>query len=85
MSELFNGIIVYLENLALKIPLELFTVIGAFLEEVVAPIPSPFVMTLAGSIMRAQNMTVTYIAFIALIGALAKTFGAWLLYFLSEK
>jgi len=84
MSEIFHGVILYLENLAQKVPLELFTVIGTFLEEVVAPIPSPLVMTLSGSIMRAQNKAITYIALIALIGAIGKTLGAWVLYFLSD-
>jgi len=84
MSEFFTGIIIYLENLAQKVPLELFTFIGTVSEELIAPIPSPLVMTLSGSIMKAQNKALAYIALIALIGAIGKTIGAWLLYFLSD-
>ena len=55
MTSLIAPIITYLEKLAQYVPLEVFTVVGTFLEEVIAPIPSPFVLTTAGTITKAQN------------------------------
>lgn len=82
---IISTFITYLENLATKVPLELFTVVGSFVEEIIAPIPSPLVMTLAGSITKAQGNTLIYIFFIAIIGAISKTVGSWIIYFVSDK
>lgn len=85
MSNLIAPIITYLEKLAQYVPLEVFTVVGTFLEEVIAPIPSPFVLTTAGSITKAQNNPLSYILFIAVLASLSKTFGGWLLYKITDK
>ena len=85
MSNLITPIISYLEKLAQYVPLEVFTIIGTFLEEVIAPIPSPFVLTTAGTITKAQNNPLSYIIFIAVIASISKTFGGWLLYILTDK
>ncbi|MFC1700212.1 histidine phosphatase family protein [Patescibacteria group bacterium] len=85
MGNLILPIIEYLERLSQHVPLEVFTIVGTFLEEVIAPIPSPFVLTTAGSITAAQNNPLSYILFIALLGAISKTFGGWLLYVLFDK
>jgi 2,3-bisphosphoglycerate-dependent phosphoglycerate mutase len=85
MGNLILPVIEYLERLSQHVPLEVFTVVGTFLEEVIAPIPSPFVLTTAGSITAAQNNPLSYILFIALLGAVSKTFGGWLLYIIFDK
>ena len=85
MSNLIAPIILYLEKLAQYVPLEIFTIIGTFLEEVIAPIPSPFVLTTAGTITKAQNNPLSYILFIAVLASLSKTFGGWLLYKITDK
>lgn len=85
MSGLIAPIITYLERLAQYVPLEVFTIIGTFLEEVIAPIPSPFVLTTAGTITKAQNNPLSYILFIAILASVSKTFGGWLLYNLTDK
>jgi len=85
MSGLIAPIITYLEKLAQYVPLEVFTIIGTFLEEVIAPIPSPFVLTTAGTITKAQNNPLSYIFFIAILASVSKTFGGWLLYNLTDK
>lgn len=85
MSGLIAPIITYLERLAQYVPLEVFTIIGTFLEEVIAPIPSPFVLTTAGTITKAQNNPLSYILFIAILASISKTFGGWLLYNLTDK
>lgn len=83
--DIFNQIITWLETLATQIPLPLFTIIGGFIEEVLAPIPSPFVMMLAGSIGKSQNFTIPALIGIAAIGAVGKSLGAWLLYVIGDK
>lgn len=85
MSGLIAPIITYLERLAQYVPLEVFTIIGTFLEEVIAPIPSPFVLTTAGTITKAQNNPLSYILFIAILASISKTFGGWILYNLTDK
>ncbi len=70
---------------AQKVPVELFTFAGAMIEEILAPIPSPLVMTLAGSIAQAQHALWVYLLWLALIGAVGKTLGSWLVYFVSDK
>lgn len=68
-----------------KVPLEIFTFVGAFVEEVIAPIPSPLVLTLAGSVAQSQGFPAIYLLWISVIGALGKTLGALLLYTVTDK
>lgn len=72
-------------DLSQKIPVEAFTGIGAFLEEVIAPIPSPLVMATAGSLTAAQGKTAVFLLWLSLIGTIGKTLGAWIIYILAVK
>ena len=69
-----------LESWAKILPLPWFVFLGAMIEEIVAPIPSPIVMTLAGSFAQADKLHPGYIFFLALIGTLGKTIGSYVLY-----
>jgi membrane protein DedA with SNARE-associated domain len=71
--------------LANKIPVELFAFIGALVEEIIAPIPSPFVMTITGSIAHAQHHSLVNLFWLAMLGAFGKTLGALLLYLIADK
>lgn len=75
----------YLEALSLLVPVEFFTFIGALIEEIIAPIPSPIIMTLAGSIASSQDKTVVFLLWLALIGAIGKIIGSVVLYVVSDK
>src|SRR3990172_1386506 len=66
-------------------PLEVFVLVGSFIEEVIAPIPSPFVMTSAGAIASTLIKGVLYLVALALLGAVGKVAGAWVLYVVSDK
>lgn len=77
---MFDSIAQSLVALADSMPVEAFTFIGSFVEEVVAPIPSPIVMTAAGSIAAAQGHAITYLFVLSLIGAAGKTLGALIVY-----
>lgn len=78
-------LIIWLEALAQQIPVTWFTFIGAMAEEIVAPIPSPLVMTLAGSISASQGRPLAYLLFLSLIGAFSKTIGSAIIYFIADK
>lgn len=82
---MFEQFVTYLETLAQVIPLTIFSFVGSFIEEVVAPIPSPFVMTGAGSIASSQHQVVVYLLLLAVIGAAGKTLGGLLIYWVADK
>lgn len=79
--EQINQWLLYYSNI---LPVELFTIIGSFVEEVIAPVPSPLVMTAAGAVAQAQQKSWLYLVWLAILGAFAKTLGGWLLYFLAD-
>jgi membrane protein DedA with SNARE-associated domain len=84
MAQILNSIIAFLHQLATTVPLPIFTVVAAFVEEVIAPIPSPLVMTLAGSLAASAGHPVSYLFWLAFIGGLSKTFGSWVVYLLAD-
>lgn len=85
LSQLLQPLIDMLQRFAHIMPLPWFAFIGAFIEELIAPIPSPLVMTLAGSLAAAENAHFSYLLFIALIGAIGKTIGSYLIYIIADK
>jgi membrane protein DedA with SNARE-associated domain len=62
-----------------------FTFFGTMLEEVIAPIPSPLVMTLAGSLAASLDKSVWYLLFLAITGTAGKTIGAYVIYLIADK
>lgn len=73
------------EHLALTIPLPWFVAIGSFLEELIAPIPSPLIMTSAGTILLTQGMSLPSVIFIAMVGAATKTAASLIYYYFGDK
>lgn len=67
------------------LPLELFVFFGSIIEEIVAPIPSPTVMVVAGSIALIEGRGMIALLPLALIGALGKTIGALAVYTIVDK
>lgn len=80
-----ESIISYLETQSTKVPLEIFVSLGAFIEEIITPIPSPIIMVLGGTIASTQYHSFVYLLWLGLIGAIGKTLGAWVLYIISAK
>jgi membrane protein DedA with SNARE-associated domain len=74
-----------LTSIASQIPLPLFTFLGALIEEIIAPIPSPVVMTLAGSLASASNQNWLYLLLLAFTGSIGKTLGAYAIYYVADK
>ena len=82
---LVDQVTTVLTNLANTVPLEIFVAVGSVVEEIIAPIPSPLVMVLAGSLAHAQNQSIMLLVMLAVIGAVGKTFGAWFLYLVADR
>lgn len=80
-----QSLIHWLEALAQQIPVTWFVFIGSMVEEIVAPIPSPVVMMLAGSISASQAAPLAFIFVLATIGAFSKTLGSLLIYIISDR
>lgn len=83
--EIIEKLIDLLEQLAEHVPVELFAFVGSFIEELIAPIPSPVVMTLSGSMVAANNSPFWYLFVIAVIAAIGKTLGAIILFIVADK
>lgn len=83
--EIIEKLISLLEQLAEHVPVELFAFFGSFIEELIAPIPSPVVMTLAGSMAATNGSAFWYLFVIAVIAAVGKTLGAIILYYIADK
>ena len=82
---IFEKLISLLEQLAEHVPVELFAFVGSFIEELIAPIPSPAVMTLSGSMVAGGGSPFWYLFVIAIIAAVGKTIGAIILYIVADK
>ncbi len=72
-------------SFANTLSLEVFVFVASFVEEVVAPIPSPTVMILAGSFAKVQEYSLYALVPLALIGAIGKTIGALVVYTITDK
>ena len=82
---MMQSVVAWLEHWAQAVPLPMFVLVGGLVEEIVAPIPSPLVATLAGSITATQQLGIPYLLWICALATLAKTVGAWLFYVLGDK
>ncbi len=78
-------VLTWLESLAAQIPPAQFVFIGALVEEIIAPIPSPLVMLLAGTVAASQSQSVLFLFFLACVGSLSKTFGGLIMYVIADK
>jgi membrane protein DedA with SNARE-associated domain len=85
MSSFLNSVIEFLQSMAQVVPLEAFVVIGSIVEEMIAPIPSPFVMSLAGSLAQIKGEGIGYLVLLAVLGSIGKTATTWLIYIVADK
>lgn len=82
---MIETLINYLTLLSNRIPVELFVLIGSFVEEVVAPIPSPLVTTITGSLAYSQGYIPVALCLLGLLAAVGKTIGSVIIYFIADK
>lgn len=79
-KEIVSSLQAILTDFAQTLPLEVFIFLGSFIEEIIAPIPSPFVTTLGGSVAAAKNYPVLMIFVLAVIAAIGKCIGSVVIY-----
>ncbi len=84
-TRMFASVISWLEGIAQSVPLPIFVMVGGVVEEIIAPIPSPLVSTLAGSITATQQLGIPYLLFICLLATFTKTLSAYVFYFIGDK
>ncbi len=82
---MFTKIETSLVALTEVLPLELFVAVGSVVEEIVAPIPSPAIMVIAGSLAEAEGRGILGLIPLALAGAVGKTIGALVVYTIVDK
>ncbi len=82
---MFTYLETVLISFASTLSLETFVFIASFVEEVVAPIPSPTVMLLAGSFAKVQEYSLFMLLVLSIIGAVGKTIGALVVYVITDK
>lgn len=82
---MFTALESALTGLIHTIPLETFVFFASFVEEVIAPIPSPTVMVLSGSFAAMQGYGLSALLMLAVIGAIGKTIGALIVYTIAHK
>ncbi len=75
----------FIRSLAHSLPLELFVALGSFLEEVIAPIPSPSIMLIAGSFGAVQGYSFSKIALLVVFASIGKTLGGLVMYTIAWK
>jgi len=66
-------------------PLPLFILLGSLVEEIIAFIPSPFILTLSGSLATTQNQNIFYLIMLGIIATAAKTLGSYVFYIIADK
>lgn len=82
---IFSELEALLISYADRVPLEVFAIVASFIEEVVAPVPSPAVMVVSGSLADVQGYAITGIIVLALLGSLGKLLGALLVYKIADR
>lgn len=75
----------FFEKYANELPLEMFTFLGGFIEEIIAPIPSPLIMSTAGTVAEYRDYGLFLLFILCVFGSLGKTLASWVLYILGEK
>jgi len=85
MFQLIQPIVDFLHSAANILPLPAFSFFGALIEEIIAPIPSPLVMALTGTLAAAKGASWPFMALMILMGALGKTIGSFIVYFIADK
>jgi membrane protein DedA with SNARE-associated domain len=82
---MIHAIIAWLQHLSEVVSPSSFVLIGGFVEEIIAPIPSPLVATLGGSIAAAQQLGWTGVFILCAFSTLTKTIGTIPFYYLGNK
>jgi membrane protein DedA with SNARE-associated domain len=77
---MFTALEAYITSLAAILPLPAFAFVASFIEELVAPIPSPFVLLITGAAAKVQLLSLGEMMVLILIATAGKTIGAVCVY-----
>jgi hypothetical protein len=78
-------IIEYFEALARHLPVDIFVLVGTFIEEVISPIPSFVVLIPAGAVASAQSLPLWYLLWLAALCGAGRVAGGSLLYWIAYR
>lgn len=67
------------------LPLDIFSFLGSFLEEIIPPIPAALILTTAGVLSLEQGHTWIFLIWLAIAGSLGKTLASWIFYILGDR
>jgi membrane protein DedA with SNARE-associated domain len=82
---MFEKLMIFLENLAGKTSLPLFSFYGSIIDEIIAVVPSPFIPLAAGGLAEQQGRPFSYLFLLALTGTIGKTIASYLTYWIADK
>ena len=82
--QIFENMLNWILEFSKKVPIELYTIVGPFVEEILSPIPSPIIMASAGAIAQAQNKDWLFLIYLAILGAIGKTVASVILYYIAD-
>ncbi len=82
---MFTQLETILLSIADSVHIYFFAFFASFVEEVIAPIPSPTVMLLTGSLAKIQEYSLLMLIPIALIASVGKMVGAMVVYVIADK
>jgi len=82
---MFSGLEHFLISSAGHIHLAIFAPAVSFIEEIIPPIPSPSVMIATGYIAQVQGYLFYSLIFLAVLGAIGKTLGASVVYYVVDQ
>ena len=67
------------------VAVDLFVLVGGFLEELIAPIPSPLVLGTAGTLAEVAGNGIWFVVWLAVLGSLGKLVASLFIYVLVDK
>lgn len=86
MKELtIDSLVLFIEQLTQRAPLEVVVLIGTFVEEVFSPLPSFIVLVPSGVAAQVQGHPVWYLGILALFSGIGRIAGATILYHVADK
>lgn len=82
---MIEKLMIFLENLAGRTSLPIFSFYGSIIDEIIAIIPSPFIPLAAGGLAEQQGQPFVYLFLLALTGTIGKTIASYITYWISDK
>lgn len=82
---MIDSIVAWLQQMSYSVSLPTYALVGGLLEELIAPIPSPLVNTLAGSIAASKGLGYLSLLWICVLSSAAKSVGAWPFFIIPKK